>query len=492
MNVLLVHPRFPDTFWSFRHALKFVRKRAALPPLGLLTVASMLPREWGRRLVDLNVRELRAQDLTWADVVFVGAMIAQRDSAHEVVARCRAAGRTVVAGGPLFAVEHEHFPEVDHFVLDEAEATLAPFLEDFAAGRARRTYRSGEFPELQSTPVPQWELADLRRYVSLSVQWSRGCPYNCDFCNVTSMFGHTPRLKSTAQVLAELDEMYRLGWRGDVFFVDDNLIGNKRRLREDLLPALIEWRRGKRGLDFYTQASINLADDPKLMQMMVAAGFSCVFIGIETPEEAGLAECNKHQNTGRDLVADVKRIQRAGLQVQGGFIIGFDADPPSIFQRQVEFIQKSGIVTAMVGLLNVIPETRLWERLHGEGRLLGRSTGNNVDGTLNFVPRMNAEALRRGYREVVGHLYSPATYYQRVRTFLREYQPPRVQLSLSWQNLRAFAYSNLRLGVLGRERFHYWRLLGWTVLRRPALLQLAVTLAIYGHHFRRTSEAIGL
>ncbi|MBI5835785.1 MAG: B12-binding domain-containing radical SAM protein [Candidatus Eisenbacteria bacterium] len=490
MNVLLVYPRFPDTFWSFKHALKFIHKRASVPPLGLLTVAAMLPAGWGRRLVDLNVGELRAADLEWADLVFVGAMIAQRDSAREVIARCRAAGRTVVAGGPLFAVKQEHFPGVDHFVLGEAELSLEPFLRDFQAGAARRVYHADGLADVRLSPAPQWELADLRRYASMSVQWSRGCPFDCDFCNVTAMFGHVPRLKSSAQVIGELDALYRLGWRGEVFFVDDNLVGNKRRLREDLLPALIAWREGKRGLSFYTQASINLADDDALMSRMAQAGFTTVFIGIETPDEAGLAECHKRQNTGRDLVADVKRIQRAGLQVQGGFILGFDNDLPTIFQRQVDFIQMSGIVTAMVGLLQAIPGTRLWERLHGEDRLLGESTGDNVDGTLNFVPRMDAAALREGYHRVLERLYSPREYYRRVRTFLREYHPPKMDLRLDWQNSRAFVWSNLRLGVVGRERWHYWGLLLWTLFRRPTLMRVAVTLAIYGHHFRKTCEGI--
>jgi len=492
MNVLLLYPEFPDTFWSFKHALKFIRKRASLPPLGLMTVAAMLPAEWDKRLIDVNVRRLGDKDLAWADVVFIGAMIAQRDSARALIARCRAAGKTIVAGGPLFLAEHEEFPEVDHFVLNEAEVTLPPFLRDFARGTAQRVYATTELPDIRETPVPLWGLADLRRYASMSIQFSRGCPFDCDFCNITGMFGHRPRTKTPAQITAELDGLYAHGWRGQVFFVDDNLIGNKRYLREALLPALIAWRKGKRGVSFYTEASINLADDEGLMRLMVEAGFDTVFIGIETPDEAGLKECNKRHNRNRDLIADVKRIQRAGMEVQGGFIIGFDSDTPSIFQRQMEFIQKSGIVTAMVGLLNAVPNTKLYERLKREGRLLGRSTGDNVDGTTNFVPRMNVDTLREGYRNLMRRLYAPGPYYQRIRTFLREHRAPKVSFTFSWQNLRAFAHSSLRLGVFGRERFQYWRLLLWTFFRRPAHLELAVTLAIYGHHFRKTCDALGL
>jgi radical SAM superfamily enzyme YgiQ (UPF0313 family) len=488
MKALLLYPRFPETFWGFRHALKFVGRKAPLPPLGLLTVAAMLPSGWSKRLVDENVRGLTAADLAWADVVFVSAMIVQRESARALIARCRAAGKLVVAGGPLFTAEHARFPEVDHFVLNEAEATLAPFLRDFADGAARRVYTSADYPDLGVSPTPLWELAGLRHYHSMSIQFSRGCPFDCDFCNVTALFGHRPRTKRPAQVLAELDALYRSGWRGAVFFVDDNLIGNKREVRERLLPALIAWQRGRRGISFYTQASINLADDGALMDSMVEAGFRTVFIGIETPDDAGLRECHKRQNCGRDLVADVRRIQRAGLQVHGGFIIGFDSDTPSVFQRQIEFIERSGIVVAMVGLLNAAPQTRLYERLRREGRLLGEMTGDNVDGTTNFVPRMDAQALLEGHRKVLRQLYAPGAYYRRVRTFLREYHSPRVPLSFDWRNLRALAYSSLRLGILGRERFEYWRLFVWTLWRRPSLLRVTVTLAIFGHHFRRTCK----
>ncbi len=491
MNVLLVYPRFPaETFWSFRHALKFVRKRAALPPLGLLTVAAMLPRDWSLRLVDLNVAPLAARDLEWADLVFVSAMLAQRDSARALVARCHAAGKTIVAGGPLFGGEPEGFPEVSHFVLDEAEVTLPPFLRDLAAGCPRRFYRADHFPELSETPVPRWDLADRRRYASMAVQYSRGCPFDCDFCDIAVRFGRKPRIKSPGQVVAELDALWNAGWRGPVFFVDDNLIGNRRALKRGLLPALIEWRRTHPGMSFYTEASINLADDAELTAQMVAAGFETVFVGIETPAPEGLAECDKRQNRGRDLVADVKKLQRAGLEVQGGFIVGFDSDTPKIFQQQWEFIQASGIVTAMVGLLNAVPGTRLHSRLESEGRLVGRSSGNNSDGTTNFVPRMGPAALGEGYRALVARLYAPGPYYQRLRTFLREYRAPSMRFSLTWPHLHAFGRSTVRLGVFGRERFHYWHLLAWTFLRRPRHLPIAVTLAIYGHHFRKTAEAL--
>jgi len=485
MNILLVYPEFPDTFWSFKHALEFVHKRAALPPLGLLTVAALLPPDWSKRLVDVNVRGLSKKDLAWADCVFISAMVVQRESTRQILAQCKAAGLRIVVGGPLFQVEHDQFPEVDHFVLNEAELTLPPFLADFARGCPRRIYSSDQFVDMGRSPVPQWELLDRRNYVCLSIQFSRGCPFNCDFCNVTAMLGHRVRIKTSRQIIAELDKMYSLGWRGDVFFVDDNFIGNRQFLKTDLLPTLINWRRGKRDIVFNTEASLNLVEDPQLMELMVEAGFNKVFIGIETPDEECLAECSKHQNKNRNLVEDVKNIQRAGLQVQGGFIVGFDSDQPSIFKRQIDFIQKSGIVTAMVGLLQAPPGTRLYERMKKEGRLNGASSGDNADGTTNIMPVMNIEVLRKGYREILQHIYSPEHYYQRVRTFLREYKPPKVRSAFRPVHVFTLLRSCYRLGIIGRERWHYWKLLLWIRFRRPQLFHEAVTLAIYGYHFRK-------
>jgi radical SAM superfamily enzyme YgiQ (UPF0313 family) len=488
VNALLIYPEFPDTFWSFKHALKFIRKRASLPPLGLLTVAAMLPPEWSKRLVDVNVTRLSQEDLAWADYAFISGMVVQRESARHIIARCQEAGVRVVAGGPLFTSEYEQFEGVDHFVLNEAEVTLPLFLADLEGGCARKVYTASDFADIQKTPAPLWELADLGRYATMSIQYSRGCPYNCDFCNVTVLFGRRPRTKSAGQLIAELDSLWERGWRGHVFFVDDNLIGNKRHLKTEILPALIEWQKGKKQIGFGTEVSINLADDEELMRMMVEAGFDTVFIGIETPDEESLAECSKHQNKNRDLIESVKRIQRAGLQVQGGFIVGFDHDTPSIFQRQIDFIQTSGIVSAMVGLLQAPPGTRLYERLKQEGRLLDQLSGDNVDGTTNIIPVMNLDTLREGYLHLLQYIYSPEHYYQRVQTFLREYKPPKIKSPLEFEYILAFLRSIYRLGILGEERSHYWKLLFWTLFRRPKLFPLAITLAVYGYHFRKVCE----
>jgi radical SAM superfamily enzyme YgiQ (UPF0313 family) len=488
IKILMVYPEFPDTFWSFKHALKFIRKKAFAPPLGLLTVAAMLPTEWEKRLVDLNVTHLTQQDLAWADYVFISAMIVQREAARAVIARCKQAGVKVVAGGPLFSIEHASFPDVDHLVLNEAEITLPLFLADLEQGTPQRVYTTAEFPDIRHTPVPLWELADLKQYASISVQFSRGCPFDCGFCNITALLGHRPRTKTAAQIIAELDRIYALGWRGPIFFVDDNFIGNKRQLKSEVLPALIAWRQGKSGLGFSTELSINLADDEELMSMMVDAGFTSVFVGVETPDDDGLAECSKHQNRGRDLVESVRRMQRAGMQVQGGFIVGFDSDTPSIFQRQIEFIQKSGIVSAMVGLLQAFPGTQLYDRLENEGRLISELSGDNVDGSTNIVPKMDIDVLRQGYRNILHQIYSPKLYYERITTFLREYRPPKLRVHLDPQYLLALWRSVYQLGIKGAERVHYWKLWLWTLFHRPRLFPQAIELAIYGYHFRRVCE----
>lgn len=485
MNILMIYPEFPDTFWSFKHALKFIRKKASLPPLGLLTVAAMLPTGWDKKLVDLNIESLKAKDLAWADMVFISAMVVQRDSVHQIIARCKEAGVTVVAGGPLFTGEYDQFPEVDHFVLNEAELTLPPFLADLARGQAQRLYATAEFPDIHLTPPPLWSLASLKSYDAMCIQFSRGCPFNCEFCNVTAMFGHRPRTKTVDQIIAELDSLYAQGWRKNIFFVDDNFIGNKRYLKEEVLPALIAWRKGKSGMPFSTEVSINLADDPELLELLAEAGFDAVFIGIETPNDESLHECSKSQNLKRDLIESVKVIQRAGIQVQGGFIVGFDSDTPSIFQQQLDFIQQSGIVTAMVGMLQAPYGTRLYERMKGAGRLQEEMSGDNADGSTNIIPSMGLEALREGYTRLVNQIYAPVHYYERVRTFLKEFKAPKIKPRLEVQYVLAFFRSAYRLGIKGEERGEYWRLVFWTLFHRPTLFPLSITLAIYGFHFRQ-------
>lgn len=491
MKILLVYPKYPDTFWSFKYALKFVSKKASFPPLGLLTVAAMLPEEWEKKLIDMNVSVLTADDLEWADYVFISAMVVQKKSVQEVIKRCKKLGIKMVAGGPLFTTEYDEFEDIDHLVLYEAESTLSSFLDDLKKGCAKHIYTSKEWPDLKKTPPPQWELINMKKYVSMCIQYSRGCPFNCEFCDIVVLNGHKPRTKSKDQILEELEVLYSQGWRSSVFFVDDNFIGNRKKLKTELLPFLIDWMKQKKyPFSFLAEASINISDDEELMQLMVKARFKKVFIGIETPNEESLTECNKYLNKNRDMIACVKKIQSNGLEVQGGFIVGFDNDPPSIFERQISFIQKSGIVTAMVGLLNAPRGTRLYHRLKKEERLLNDLSGDNTDFSINFIPKMNIEILMNGYKKILNTIYSPEHYYKRVITFLRVYKPKSVKKKINFKfcNFKAFFKSIWFLGIKGKERFHYWKLISWTLVRRPRFFGLAITFSIYGFHYRKIVE----
>ncbi len=490
MNILLVSPRTPTTFWSFRHVMPLISRRAAFPPLGLLTVAAMLPRHWSLRLVDLNVTNLTDAQLDLADYVFLSCMIVHADSARQVIDRCRARGRTLVAGGPLFTTGHDRFPDVRHVVIGEAEDIMPALVSDLTAGRLQPIYQSLHRPDLTASPVPRWDLLDLADYATMPVQFSRGCPFDCEFCDIVAMYGRVPRVKTPMQIIAELDALVAAGWNDDVFIVDDNFIGNRARVKE-LLRAVIVWRERRAiRFAFSTEASLNLVDDPELLDLMVRAGFKRVFVGIESPDEDSLLECAKVQNARRDLVAAVRTIHHAGIEVMGGFILGFDSDNHGIFERQRRFIQEAGVVTAMVGLLTALPGTRLFSRLCGEGRLLGPSTGNNVDGTLNFIPRLDRQSLIEGYRRLVRNLYTPRQYYQRAITFLRDYRPagPRVHLCLD--DFRVFLRSLWVIGVAHKGRREYWKYLTRALLFHRRAFAEAVRLAIVGHHFRRTAAAL--
>lgn len=491
LKILLVYPRYPDTFWSFRHAVKFLSRKVLSPPLGLLTVAALLPKTWRKRLVDLNADVLRDEDIEWADYVFLSAMEVQQRSVIEIVDQVKARGKKIVAGGPLFTMVPERFQQIDHLILHEAEATLPLFVEDLRKREEKPIYTSTQWPDITSSPIPEWSLIDIWKYGMMAVQSCRGCPFDCDFCDVGLLHGKKPRTKTKSQVLGELEALYQRGWRGAVFFVDDNFIVRPERLKGEILPALINWNERKGyPFSFSTQASIGLAEDDHLMELLVKAGFDSVFVGIETPEEKSLYECHKLTNKSRDLMEAVKKMQRFGLEVSGGFIVGFDSDPPDIFEKQINFIQQSGVVTAMVGLLNAPRGTGLYERLRKEGRLLADFTGDNTDFSINFIPTMDLQQLLGGYKYLVTFIYSPYHFYKRLVTFLTNYSRTKQGRSpIHLDYIKAFLHSIWTIGVLGEGRFYYWKTLLWTVLRRPQFLAIYVRLAIYGYHFRKVFKA---
>jgi len=487
-KVILVYPEYPATFWSFKHVLRLVSKKAAYPPLGLLTVASLLPEGWEKRLIDMNITALKDEDLKWADYVFISAMIVQKESVKKLIKRCKDFDVKIVAGGPLFTAGFEEFDGVDHFVLNEAEITLPLFLKDLENGCANKIYSSHVKPDITKTPIPSWDLINMRNYATMPIQYSRGCPFDCEFCDIIELNGRIPRTKDEDQLIKELDTLYDRGWRGPVFIVDDNFIGNKAKVKK-LLPSIIRWMRERNyPFSFFTEASINIAHDDELMKLMIEAGFNKVFIGIETPLEESLEECNKIQNKKLDMLNLIKKIQNYGMEVLGGFIVGFDSDPPSIFEKQINFIQNSGVVTAMVGLLNAIPGTKLYNRLKNEGRLINNSSGNNTDGSLNFIPKMDYKVLINGYKRILDTIYSPQEYYERIFTFLKEYKPSRRRRMPLIDDFKAFIKSIWFLGVLWKERKYYWKTIIKGLFKYPKAFPEAVTLTIYGFHFRKVIE----
>jgi len=489
MNILLVYPKYPETFWSFKSILKFISKKAALPPLGLLTIAAMLPAEWNKKLLDVNVTELKDEHLQWADMVFLSAMMIQIDNARQIIERCKALGKAVVAGGPGPTIHQEAFAGVDHFVLDEAEVTLPIFLADLEKGEPKPVYTSPIKPDINQTPIPLWSLLNFKDYATMALQYSRGCPFNCEFCDIIVLYGRKPRTKSPEQIINEIQSLYDAGWRGKLFVVDDNFIGNKVNVKK-MLPQLIGWQKShKYPFTLLTEASTNLAEDDELMQMMSAANFYKVFLGIETTNLESLKECEKFQNTKHDLEEAVEILHHNGLQVMGGFIVGFDNDTDSIFDAQIKFIQKVGIVTAMVGLLNAIPHTRLWHRLKTEGRLIKETTGENTDGSLNFVPKMGKEKLLEGYQKIISTIYSQKNYYARINTFIKHYRPTAKD-RIGLEDLKATVRSFWSIGILSRARFLYWKLLLKTSLSKIKALPMAIELAIYGLHFEKYLKKI--
>ncbi|MCG3216788.1 MAG: DUF4070 domain-containing protein [Candidatus Heimdallarchaeota archaeon] len=490
MKILMLYPKFPNTFWSFKKVLNYVKKKAPYPPLGLLTIGSMLPREWKKKLVDLNITNLKTSDIMWADMIFISAMIVQKDNAQAIINRCKKLGKIIVAGGPLFTTGYEDINNVDHFVLGEAEITLQPFLDDLKNGNPKHIYKSSEKADITKTPVPLFSLIDYKDYSSLAIQFSRGCPFNCEFCDIIIMLGRVPRLKTPEQMITEIQTIYDLGYREEIFIVDDNFIGNKKAVKL-LLDVIIDWQIAHDfPFTFLTEATLDLAQDEELMMLMSSANFNKVFIGIETPSIESLKECGKYQNLALNLEEAIITIHQHGMQVLGGFIVGFDNDRSDIFDSQINFIQKTGVVTAMVGILTALPETKLWKRLKGEGRLIRDADGTNTSGGLNFIPKMGTKVLVNGYKKILTTIYNPKYYYQRIDTFIKSYKSTVKSKIKMDSSIKPFFKSILRIGMFSKNKWLFWKMIFKTLFTNPKAFPIAIEMAIVGTHFAAVSVKV--
>lgn len=489
MKILFVYPRFPDTLWGFRHALKFVKKKAVSPPLPLLTVASMLPLEWEKCLVDENVQPLMDAYIEWADMVCVTAIMVQAESVQKVVDRCNKLKKKVVAGGPLFSAQPDLIKGVDYLVLNEAEITLPLFLNDLKIGKLQPVYTSNVKPSLSLTPAPMWELIDFRNYVSMSVQYSRGCPFECDFCDITALYGRVPRVKSPEQFVGEIESLYQAGWRGSVFIVDDNFIGNKLHV-EQMLRLLINWQIiHNYPFQFITQASINLANEEELMALMSRANFHKIFVGIESPNRASLIECGKIQNTKLNLEEAIHVLNKNGMGAMVGLIVGFDKDDYTIFSKIKDFVLNSGIGITMLGLLQAPHGTELAHRLKNEGRLTGYISGDNVDMSINFIPKMPLKVLLDGYKELLLDIHSPRSFYRRMSIFIKHYRQT-VRGRLLFANIMSFCRSVWYIGIFSPLCFRYWQLIVKTCVINIKALSAVIEELINAYHLLRHSREV--
>jgi radical SAM superfamily enzyme YgiQ (UPF0313 family) len=486
VNILLIWPKMPEGFYTYSHVIKVMGKKSFCPPLGLITLAAMLPKNWLQRLVDLNVSPLIDNDLAWADFVFISAMVNQKQSVRQVIPRCKEAAVKIVAGGPLFHFEHRKFEAIDHFILNEAEVTLPLFLEDLKNNNPKRIYATDGFADLKKTPAPRWELLDLKQYAIMGIQSSRGCPYRCEFCSIATLFGRKFRHKASQQIIDEIDSLYQQGWRGLIYFCDDNFLGNKKFLKFDLLPAMLDWRENKKDILFSTSASIDLSDDADLMKLMVRVGFESVFVGIESVNDDCLKESGKVQNLKRDLIASVKKMQRAGLEVSAGFIVGFDHDSCDIFSQLIKFIQDSGIAVVQVAPLTARDGSDLFKRLKADNRISweGQSI-DYINGETNIVPLMGAKTLQKGFQQIVRTIYSTNNYCQRVWAFLKETKSPEIKINPFLYGFLPILRSLYFLLIQDKERIHYARLLAWTMLNRPKMFGRALKLVVAGQNFRK-------
>jgi radical SAM superfamily enzyme YgiQ (UPF0313 family) len=484
MNALLVQPLAPKTYWGFQYAVGIVGKGAPHPPLGLATLAALLPKDWKLRIADLNVAPLHDADLEWADAVLITGMLVHKASMHEVIARARKVGVRTVVGGPGASTRPEEFDDADHVFTGEAEGRLDALVAALEKGEGPHVLSppGDAKPDMAIARVPRFDLLARSRYTSMSVQYSRGCPFQCEFCDIIELYGRSPRTKTPAQVLEEFDALHALGWRGSIFVVDDNFIGNRKEAAK-LLPEIARWQREhKRPFELYTEASVDLASLPALVDSMVDAGFTTVFLGIETPSKESLKLTRKLQNLKLPLQDSVLRLTHAGLEVYAGFIVGFDSDGEHIFEVQREFISSLPIAAAMIGLLTALPNTALWRRLEKEGRLRTDATGDQF-GRPNFDPSLDERTLLEGYRDLLAALYEPAAFYARCEKLVAEIGRGRSR-ALSLRDVAMFIRILVGLGLRSPRRRHFWRLL-FKAARRPQAFAKAMSIAVAGEHMIR-------
>jgi len=490
VKALMVWPRFPASFWGFEGVLEMLPESATTPPLGLITVAALCPASWNIRLIDHAFEELRDEDLLWADLVMISAMHAQRADARAILARARTLGRRTFVGGPWASSDPEAvLADADHVLVGEAEEVFADIAAALEQGTAGSLYRVSDKPDMTRSPIARYDLLRLDKYTSMPVQFSRGCPFQCDFCDIITIYGRRPRTKTPAQIIEELDTLRQLGWRNEVFLVDDNFIGNSREALQ-LTQALAQWQqRHGRPFSLYTEASIDLADRPELMASMVEANFMYVFIGIETPSAEALKGSKKFQNLRRDNVEQVRVIQESGLWVLAGFIVGFDSDDATIFDRQLEFIERTAIAWAMAGLLQAPPTTPLFERMKKEGRLLENSESITNFSAPNFRTVLPLTVLLRGLSGLLVKLYEAEPFFDRALRSLEKWRPRDTQIPPDLPvryNLRVLFTSIWKQGVRSDYRYAYWRflwLLVWKWSRQPAKLWLGFMVLLSAHHF---------
>jgi radical SAM superfamily enzyme YgiQ (UPF0313 family) len=493
MRVLLVYPKFPTTYWGFQHSLPIIGKRATLPPLGLISVAALLPRAWEQRLIDMNVAALRNDDLRWADVVLSSGMLVQEQSMHKVLARSRELGRRTVIGGPACTTSPERFDDADCLFLGEAEGRVDALVAaiEGKSSEGRVLHPPAARPSLHEVPVPRFDLLDLQQYRSMCIQTSRGCPFLCEFCDIIEIFGRVPRGKQPEQVVAELDALRQLGYRGEVFIVDDNFIGSKKAVRP-ILSEIASWQRGAGWpFTFYTEASLNLAEDDELIEAMHAASFTSVFIGIETPDDAALNKTRKRQNVGVDIRGALDKLTRAGLEVMAGFIVGFDGDRVESFEAHRELLRGAPLPLAMTGLLTALPGTALWRRLEREGRLRAHSDGDAF-ARPNFAPTMAERDLVAGYAKLLADLYAPKSYFGRSAALVDAIGAPAHPTRFLVEDVLIALRALFRLGVLGERRSLFWRLLARAVPRGVHAVCAAIACAVRGEHMIRYTEEVVL